>query len=201
MNTGPRPCGSQEPVLRCYRRLMLACSGPWELASRPDQHRPKHGVSQSWTSRPRLTTPRMQGGARSLSPSREASVEHVNSPSAARVAPCKHPIPLLLSLNARELGLYQRGPPAADGGPALFTTPRTLPQMASPALIPHRPRTGGRRTEQGTRHLPSRPEEGPGSYLAGRRLWRGAAPHTFRGKSSSPGRRGHQASGGRTDPG
>lgn len=185
MNTGPHPRGSQEPVLRCYHRLMLACSGPRELASRPDQRWPKHGVSQSWTSRLRLTTSRMRGGARSLSPSREAGVEHVNSPSAARVAPCRHPIPLTLSL--RELGLYQRGLPAADGGPALFTKPRTLPQMASPALIPHRPGTGGRRTKQGTRHLPSRPEEGHGSYLAGRRLWRGAAPHMFRGKSSSPG--------------
>ena len=154
MNTGPHPHGSQEPVLRCYRRLMLACSGPRELASRPDQHWPKHGVSQSWTSRPRLTTSRMRGGARSLSPSREAVVEHVNSPLAAQVAPCRHLIPLRLSLNVREL---QRSLPAADGGQALFTTPRTLPRMASPALIPHRPWTGGRRTEQGTQHLPSRP--------------------------------------------
>ena len=154
MNTGPHPHGSQEPVLRCYRRLMLACSGPRELASRPDQHWPKHGVSQSWTSRPRLTTSRMRGGARSLSPSREAVVEHVNSPLAAQVAPCRHLIPLRLSLNVREL---QRSLPAADGGQALFTTPRTLPRMASTALIPHRPWTGGRRTEQGTQHLPSRP--------------------------------------------
>ena len=119
------------------------------------------------------STPRTRGGARSHSPSRVTGVEDVNLSLAAQVAPYRHPLPLTLSLNMHELGLSQQGLPAANGGPAVSATARTLPQMVSSALVPHRQWVGCRRAEH--------------RYLAGWRPQRGAASHTLRGKSHSPG--------------
>ena len=162
----PRSQSSDAIAASCWHAQAL---GSW----RPDQHWSKDGVSQSWTSRPRLTTPRTRGGARSHSPSRVAGVEDVNLSLAAQVAPYRHPLPLTLSLNMHELGLSQQGLPAANGGPAVSATARTLPQMVSSALVPHRQWVGCRRAEH--------------RYLAGWRPQRGAASHTLRGKSRSPG--------------
>lgn len=170
MNAGPRPRGSQEPVLRCYRSLLLACSGPRELASRPAlvqrrgeseldvQAQADHTKDAGRCSQPQPfpggrcraceLTLGCPGRPLQTPPSSDAFTEHAQA------------------------GAVPAGPPCSKWWPAVPTTPRTLPWTASLAVVPPRPWAGCRRAEH--------------RDLAGRRLRRRAASHMLRGKAKGP---------------